>query len=122
VDSRDSLPDFLNPMGRSNDTLVFVDPKTPDAKIRRAPPAPPLPDIPLPPTPTIAGSERAFDWDAMVDDDEDEMVVGDDWVNIDDHVDGWVGWSRAGKGVGLLGITGTILCSVSFPVRRADSG
>ena len=81
------------------------------ASDRRAPPPPPMPyPMPLPPTPTLSRSNTAVD-SAYYGKESTEFLIGErDWVEVDPDVDGLDGWSRQGRGVGLVALF-ALLCS-----------
>lgn len=81
---------------------------------RRAPPPPPMPvDMPLPPTPTATRSETAVEWGPHAKESREFLIGERDWVEVDLDVDGLDGWSRQGRGVGVVALLGVVAAYVS---------
>jgi hypothetical protein len=105
-------------------SMAYITPKSQVRASRqsyRAPPPPPMPlGMPLPPTPTAARSETLWDRSER---ESVHSVASRDSVGMWDEVDEWVNvrgdgeelesWGRGGRGVGVLGMAGAALCSVS---------
>ena len=83
--------------------------KSPRTTDRRAPPPPPIPmDLPLPPTPTATSHSPTITvWDGK---ESAEYLLGErEWVEVDSNGDGVDGWSKEGKGVGIVAVITVLL-------------